>query len=107
MSRTAAHSAVARARELTRGMMQVAERGDIQGVLELDALRSRLLHEFLDHASVLAESEREALNEISQANDAVIRKLETMRAGTQRKLETVGRGKRALAAYSSVQRGGS
>ena len=104
MSKPAAHAAVARARELSRGMMEVADRGDMQGVLELDALRSRLLHEFLDQAHKLGDSERAALNEIMQINDTVIRRLETMRTGTERKMETLGRGMRALAAYSDVQR---
>jgi hypothetical protein len=107
MSRTATHSAVARARELSLELIAVAERGDMEGVLQLDARRARLLHEFLDHAHALAEAERDALSEIARINESVMRKLETMRAGTERRLETVGRGKRALAAYSSVQRGGS
>ena len=107
MSKTAAHSAVIRARELSRGMMEVAERGDIEGVLELDALRSRLLHEFLDHAHKVAESDRDVLNEILQINQTVIGRLEKMRKGTERKLDMLSQGRRAFAAYSTVQRDGS
>jgi len=98
------HSSLVRACELSRGMLEVAERGDIQGVLELDALRSRLLHEFLDAANKLADPERTALTEIMEINHTVIGRLETMRAGTQSKMETLGRGMRALNAYSDVQR---
>jgi hypothetical protein len=107
MSRPAAHSAVTRAYELSRGMIEVAERGDLEGIVELDALRSRLLHEFLDGAPRVSESDREVLDEILRINASVIGKLETMRAGTQSKLDTLSRGKRALAAYSAVGRGGA
>jgi len=106
MSAPGADAAIARARELSRGMMEVANRGDMQGVLELDALRSRLLHEFLDQARQLADPERAMLNEIMEINKAVIGKLETMRTGTEQKMQTLGRGMRALTAYSDVQRQG-
>ena len=104
MSRPDAHSSIVRARELSCGMMEVAARGDIEGVLELDALRSRLLHEFLDPAKELPEPERSALREIMEINQAVIARIETMRAGTEAKMQTLGRGMRALSAYSDVQR---
>ena len=105
MNKGAANAAIVRACELSREMIVVAERGDMQGVLEIDTRRSRFLHEFLDHAHQLSDAERERLSEISQINETVIRKLEFMRKATARSLDTVSRGKRALAAYSRVQGG--
>jgi hypothetical protein len=106
MNNAAPNPAIVRARELSHGMIEVADRGDIQGVLELDALRSQLLHGYFDNTRVLSAPDQELLADIARINDSVILKLEALRNGAAGKLDMVGRGRRALAAYSDVQGGG-
>lgn len=95
--------AVIRARDLSRELLALVQRGDMPAVVELDARRSRLLHEFLDGAQRIDESDRQVLREIETMNDALIAQIEQMRAGTGREMDKVGQGKRALGAYAAVQ----
>lgn len=104
MSKPAAALAVVRARDLSRELLSVAERGDMQAVVELDARRNRLLHEFLDGAHGIGESDRQVLLEIQNMNDTLIGRIETMRAGAGREIDKLGQGQRAIDAYSTVLR---
>lgn len=98
-----AAATVMRARELSRELLAVAQTGDMQAVVELDARRSRLLHEFLDDAQRIGESDRQMLREIATMNGELIARIEQMRAGTGREMDKLGQGQRALGAYAAVQ----
>ncbi len=103
MNKPAPAAAVMRARDLSRELLSIAERGDMPAVLELDARRSKLLHEFFDAARSIGESDRQVLREIEQLNDSLIRHIEKMRTGTGREIDKLGQGQRAIDAYSAVQ----
>lgn len=98
-----AAATVMRARDLSRELLAVAQTGDMQAVVELDARRSRLLHEFLDGAQRIGESDRQVLQEIETMNHELIARIEQMRAGTGREMDKLGQGQRALGAYAAVQ----
>jgi hypothetical protein len=98
-----AAATVLRARDLSRDLLKVAQSGDMQAVVELDARRSRLLHEFFDGTQRIGDSDRLVLQEIEAMNDALIARIEQMRAGTGREMDKLGQGQRALGAYAAVQ----
>ena len=98
-----AAAAVLRARDLSRELLVVAQRGDMQAVIEIDQRRGKLLHEFLDGAHRIGDAERLVLQEIETMNDALIATIEQMRAGTAREMDKLGQGQRALNAYAAVQ----
>jgi hypothetical protein len=92
-----------RALELSRQLLAVAEHGDVRAVADLDAERLRLLHSQRLKSRHMDADERLILQMINELNDKAIGFLEHRRRGTEREMDTVAVGRRALIAYSDTR----
>jgi hypothetical protein len=92
-----------RALALSRELLAVAELGDVRAVADLDAERLRLLHSQRLKSRHMDADERLVLQQISELNDKAIGLLEHRRRGTEREMDTVAVGRRALIAYSDTR----
>jgi hypothetical protein len=92
-----------RALQLSQELLRVAEGGDPQAVLELDAERLRLLHSMGSQPTPVGADERSLLKEIAELNHRAIGFLEHRRRGKAREIDTAAVGRRAVAAYSTTR----
>lgn len=92
---------LARALELSRELLLIAESGDLSAVLELGAERLRLLQAARSAAAPMGAPERLLLKEITELNDRAIGFLEHRQRIKAREIDTASLGRRAVAAYSS------
>lgn len=99
----AASDALRRALQLSRELKAVADQGDAQAAMRLDAERLELLKFARQGASAPDADERLMLQEIAQLNDESLGLLEHRRRSKGRQLDTVAVGRRALIAYSSTR----
>ncbi|MFO1467557.1 MAG: flagellar protein FliT [Steroidobacteraceae bacterium] len=97
------HPSVVRALELSRRLLEAARAGDMTTVIDLDAERGQLLREFLKGVPRIALPERTLLDEINTLNEAGLACIEARRREVAQNLSDVGRGRRAVHAYSAVQ----
>jgi hypothetical protein len=103
MSAAAANPGLLQALELSRDILQAAERADLPTVGSLDVERMRLVQSFRRQTSSVAAADGALLQEIAQLNDQAIGLLEHRRRGKGRELDMAAVGRRALAAYSSTR----
>jgi hypothetical protein len=104
MNRRDPTAALQRAAELSRELTVVADRGDVQLMVSLDAERMQLLKSFRLERKQLDAADRALLQEISQLNDRAIGLMEHHRRSKERAIDMAAVGRRAVAAYSSNYR---
>jgi hypothetical protein len=92
---------LARALALTHELLAVVEQGDVRAVAGLDAERLRLLHSVRVKFTNMDADERLMLRKINELNDAAIGLLEHRRRRTERDMDMVSVGRRAVVAYGS------
>jgi hypothetical protein len=102
MNRGNGNAGLTRALELSREMLAVAEHGDASAVASLDAERLRLLDLQRPNSRNLDTDERLMLQQINDLNDRAIGLLEHRRRRTEREMDTLATGRRALVAYSAT-----
>jgi hypothetical protein len=93
---------LARALQISRELLGLAEQGDVRAVADLDAERLRLLQTLRQRLGNIDAGEHLVLQEISQLNDRALGLMEHRRRRTEREMDTVVVGRRALAAYSAT-----
>lgn len=93
-----------RAVEISRELAVVADRGDVQMTVSLDAERLQLLKSFRLERKQLDAGDRVMLQEISRLNDRTIGLMEHHRRSKERALDMAAVGRRAVVAYSNTQR---
>jgi hypothetical protein len=94
---------LARALQLSRELLDVAEGGDLQTVLGLGAERLQLLEKARSGPAPVGASEGALLREITELNDRAIGFLEHRRRIKAREIDTAAVGRRAVAAYSTTR----
>jgi hypothetical protein len=94
---------LARALQLSRELLDVAEGGDLQALLGLGAERLQLLQAARSGPTPMGSSEGALLKEIAELNDAAIGFLEHRRRIKAREIDTAAAGRRAVAAYSTTR----
>ena len=87
--------------QISRDLLALAESGDARAVADLDAERLRLLHSIAPVSGNLDAATRRALQAITELNDKALGLLEHRRRRTEREMDMVATGRRALLAYSS------
>lgn len=93
---------LARALQISRELLQVAEQGDVRRVACLDAERLTLLRALHAGTGRLDAGERLMLQEITRLNDLALGLVEHRRRRTGRQMDTAAVGRRALTAYSAT-----
>ena len=99
----AATAALQRAVELSRELAAVAEGGDAELAVSLDAERLLLLKSFRLGRKQPNASELALLREISQLNDRSIGSMEHRLRSKGRAMDMAAVGRRAVAAYSNTR----
>jgi hypothetical protein len=94
---------LARALQLSRELLDVAEGGDLQAVLGLGAERQQLLQAARSGPAPVGAGEGALLKEIAELNDRAIGFLEHRRRIKAREIDTAAVGRRAVAAYSTTR----
>jgi hypothetical protein len=103
MTRFEAVAALQRALEISRELAAVAEGGDMQLTVSLDADRLQLLKSIRPILQPLDEENRSVLREIAALNDRALGFLEHRRRAKGRDMDMLVVGRRAVRAYSSTQ----
>jgi hypothetical protein len=94
---------LARALQLSRELLDVAEGGDLQAVLGLGAERQQLLQAARSGPAPVGAGEGALLREIAELNDRAIGFLEHRQRIKAREIDTAAAGRRAVAAYSTTR----
>jgi hypothetical protein len=95
------NAGLARALALSQELLAVAAQGDVRAMADLDAERLRLLHSIGLRFTNLPADERLMLRKINELNDEAIGLLEHRKRRTERDMDMVSTGRRAVAAYGS------
>ncbi len=95
--------ALRRAMEISLELVAIAEGGDVRATARLDVERRRLLDSLRSRPTAIDTDERLLLQKIAQLNDQAIGLLVHRRRRTEREIDMVGVGRRAVAAYSSTR----
>jgi hypothetical protein len=103
MTRFEAVAALQRALEISRELAAVAEGGDMELTVSLDADRLQLLKSIRPVLQPLDEENRSVLREIVALNDRALGFLEHRRRAKGRDMDMLAVGRRAVHAYSSTQ----
>jgi hypothetical protein len=103
MNHGAASAALERAVEISRELAAVAEAGDVQLTVSLDAERLQLLKSFRLGRKQPNAGELALLREISQLNDRAIGSMEHRLRSKGRAMDMAAVGRRAVAAYSNTR----
>jgi hypothetical protein len=103
MTRQQAVAALQRALEISRELAALADGGDLQLTVSLDAERLQLLKSARAALRSMDEKDYAVLREIAALNDRALGFLEHRRRAKGRDMDMVAVGKRALRAYSSTQ----
>jgi hypothetical protein len=97
------NDALKRAVEISLELVDIAERGDVQETAHLDGERRRLLDSLRSRLTAIDTDERLLLQKIAHLNDQAIGLLVHRRRRTEREIDTVAAGRRALIAYSDTR----
>jgi hypothetical protein len=103
MTRSEAVAALQRALDISRELAAVAEGGDPQLTVGLDAERLQLLKSARPMLQPFDEKDRSVLREIAALNDRALGFLEHRRRAKGRDMDMLAVGRRAVRAYSSTQ----
>lgn len=95
-----AHAALERALELSRQVLEAADRGEADEVIRLDAERQGLLKSFRQAQSVMTEEDRAVLRQIADLNDQSLGRMEHRLRAKCRDMDMLAAGRRALRAYA-------
>jgi hypothetical protein len=87
--------------ELSRQLLEVADGGEVERVISLDAERLRLLKSIRGALTPMHEKDRAVLREIAELNDRSIGRLEHRFRAKCRDMDMLAVGRRALRAYST------
>ncbi len=104
MNRGDATAALQRAADISRELVAVSDRGDVELARRLDAERLQLLKSARSSAGPLDTGDRQLLSEIAELNDRAIGFMEHRLRLKARDLEMISVGKRAVRAYSATGR---
>ena len=102
MNRQAAVAALQRALEISHELTAVADGGDLEMALSLDAERLQLLKSARAALQPLDENHRTVLSEIAALNDRALGSLEHRRRAKGRDMDMLAVGRRAVRAYSNT-----
>ena len=105
MNHGAATAALERAAEISRELAALAEGGDVQLTVSLDAERLQLLKSFRLGRKQPNAGEMALLREISELNDRAIGSMEHRLRSKGRAMDMAAVGRRAVAAYSNTRQG--
>jgi hypothetical protein len=105
MNNGAATAALERAAEISRELAALAEGGDVQLTVSLDAERLQLLKSFRLGRKQPNAGEMALLREISELNDRAIGSMEHRLRSKGRAMDMAAVGRRAVAAYSNTRQG--
>jgi hypothetical protein len=97
------NDALRRAVEISLELVDIAERGDVREAAHLDVERRRLLDSLRSRPTAIDTDERLLLQKIAHLNDQAIGLLVHRRRRTEREIDTVAVGRRALIAYSDTR----
>lgn len=103
MNHGAATAALERAAEISRELAALAEGGDVQLTVSLDAERLQLLKSFRLGRKQPNAGEMALLREISELNDRAIGSMEHRLRSKGRAMDMAAVGRRAVAAYSNTR----
>jgi len=103
MNNGAATAALERAAEISRELAALAEGGDVQLTVSLDAERLQLLKSFRLGRKQPNAGEMALLREISELNDRAIGSMEHRLRSKGRAMDMAAVGRRAIAAYSNTR----
>ena len=103
MNHGAATAALERAAEISRELAALAEGGDVQLTVSLDAERLQLLKSFRLGRKQPNAGEMALLREISELNDRAIGSMEHRLRSKGRAMDMAAVGRRASAAYSNTR----
>jgi hypothetical protein len=96
------NDALKRAVDISLELVEIAERGDVRETAHLDVERRRLLDSLRSRPTAIDTDERLLLQKIAHLNDQAIGLLVHRRRRTEREIDMVGVGRRAIVAYSST-----
>jgi hypothetical protein len=102
-TRADAERALARALELSRDLLALADDGAPEEVSRLDALRLGLLKSVRHALMPMTESERAVLGEIADLNARSIGRMEHRFRGKCRDMDMLAAGRRAVRAYANTR----
>jgi hypothetical protein len=102
MTRAEAIAALQRALEISREVAAVADGGDLEMAVSLDAERLQLLKSARASLQPMDENSRAMLREIAALNDRALGLLEHRRRAKGRDMDMLAVGRRAVRAYSNT-----
>jgi hypothetical protein len=102
MNRQAAVATLQRALEISRELAAVADGGDLDLAVSLDAERLQLLKSARAALLPMDENNRTVLREIAALNDRALGHLEHRRRAKGRDMDMLAVGRRAVRAYSNT-----
>jgi hypothetical protein len=102
MNRHEAASALQRALEISHELVAVADGGDLELTVSLDAERLQLLKSARAALQPMDENNRTVLREIATLNDRALGSLEHRRRAKGRDMDMLAVGRRAVRAYSNT-----
>jgi hypothetical protein len=100
MSGDKLNPSLARALALSHGMLNAAEKGDVQSLASLDRERMELLKSFRNGTKQVSAADQALLAQISATNERAIGLVEHQRRSKGRDLDMAAVGRRAVAAYA-------
>ena len=103
MNHHEAASALQRALEISHELVGVADRGELELTVSLDAERLRLIKSARAALQPVDENNRAVLREIAALNDRALGHLEHRRRATGRDMDMLAVGRRAVRAYSNTR----
>jgi hypothetical protein len=103
MNRHQAASALQRALEISHELVAVADGGDLELTVSLDAERLQLLKSARAALQPMGEKDRTLLREIAALNDRALGHLEHRRRAKGRDMDMLAVGRRAVRAYSNTR----
>jgi hypothetical protein len=102
MTRTEAIAALKRALEISREVAAVADGGDLEMAVSLDAERLQLLKSARTSLQPMDEDNRAVLREIAALNERALGLIEHRRRAKGRDMDMLAVGRRAVRAYSNT-----
>jgi hypothetical protein len=102
MNRQEATAALQRALQISHDLAAVADGGDLELTVSLDAERRQLLQSARAGLQPLDEKNRSVLREIAALNDRALGLLEHRRRAKGRDMDMLAVGRRAVRAYAST-----
>jgi len=96
-----ATAALQRAAEISRELLEIADKGDVRLTQRLDAERLQLLQSARRSLQPLGVADRELLREIAELNDRAIGFVEHRLRCTARDMDMLRVGKSAVRAYAA------